>query len=140
MEKLPQATPQEKPSLPLEGRSILWVDDRPSANSYERNYLKELGASITQSLSTQDAKAKVDEASFDLIISDVGRKEGERHNLRAGYDLLNELMDRRPRIPVVFYTTSARTKLRQPEVVDYGAYVTDRPADLVDTVVHLLGR
>lgn len=34
LEKLVQATSQEKPSRPLEGRSILWVDDNPLGNTY----------------------------------------------------------------------------------------------------------
>ena len=59
LEKLVQAVPQERPARPLEGRSILWVDDQPARNVYESNYLRELGASITQSLSTEDAKTKL---------------------------------------------------------------------------------
>lgn len=98
--------------------------------------MNELGALITQAVSTEEAKAELKRSSFDLIISDVGRGD----NLRAGYDLLNELMKRRPRIPVVLYTTNAHRKLRQPEVLTYGASVTDRPADLIDAVVQLIGR
>jgi CheY-like chemotaxis protein len=140
LDKLVQAAPQEKPSKPLEGRSILWVDDTPANNAYETNYLKNLGASITPVLSTINAEAEVKRSSFNLIISDVARTEEGKVNRRAGYDLLTLLQDIRPQMPVVLYTKNAHRKLRVPEVVAYGAYVADTSSDLVNTVVHLIGR
>ena len=44
---------------PFHGKSILWVDDKPSNNTYESNLFRRLGANITTSLSTLDALKKM---------------------------------------------------------------------------------
>ena len=64
--------------------SILWVDDRPENNVYERQALEALGIRFTISTSTEDALVKLRQRTFDVIISDMGRPP----DLRAGYTLL----------------------------------------------------
>jgi CheY-like chemotaxis protein len=136
--KLSEAVQPRTAASPLTGRSILWVDDRPSGNVYESNLLKELGARVVSALSTNEALERLERASFDLIISDVHRIEDGEEKPTAGYDLLERLKRRLPKIPVVFYTTGASKKRTVPQVVDYGARVEDRPRDLVNTCVEEL--
>ncbi len=61
--------------------NILWVDDRPSNNIYERQALEALGISFTLAKSTEEALEKISKQSFDAIISDMGRPPDSR----AGY-------------------------------------------------------
>jgi PleD family two-component response regulator len=63
---------------------VLWVDDNPSNNYYERSALKALGIQFTLSTSTEDALAKVGSNKYDAIISDMSRPPDRR----AGYTLL----------------------------------------------------
>lgn len=64
---------------------VLWVDNLPSNNRYERTMLHALGMFVDLSTSTEDALAKVAaRGGYDVIISDMGRP----HDAQAGYTLL----------------------------------------------------
>lgn len=68
-------------------KEILWVDDRPENNVYERNTLEQYGLTFTLALSTLQALHCMEHNKFALIISDMGRKEGNRE----GYVLLDAI-------------------------------------------------
>ena len=59
-------------------KEILWVDDRPENNTYERNTLEQYGLAFTLALSTEQALKYMEYNDFALIISDMGRKEGKQ--------------------------------------------------------------
>jgi CheY-like chemotaxis protein len=71
----------------IEGSQVLWVDDRPNNNNYERHALEALGIKFVISTSTDDALSKLKLQHFDTIISDMGRPP----DAQAGYTLLDEL-------------------------------------------------
>jgi PleD family two-component response regulator len=48
-------SPESPAKTPLEGKRILWVDDKPENNTYESNLLARLGAKIEFSVSTKEA-------------------------------------------------------------------------------------
>jgi CheY-like chemotaxis protein len=81
---------------------ILWVDDNPSNNVYERRYLEKLGIEFTISISTDDAIGKMVRNHYDLIISDMGRPADPK----AGYTLLEELQRLSFNIPFIIYAGS----------------------------------
>ncbi len=67
------ALPSPRAQRRLQGARILWVDDRPDNNRFERQALEALGIDIDLSTSTDDALGKIRRRSYDLIISDMGR-------------------------------------------------------------------
>ena len=66
---------------------ILWVDDRPENNQYERQALEAIGLHCTLAQSTDEAIDKLALNEYAVIISDMGRREGPRE----GYVLLDRL-------------------------------------------------
>lgn len=91
-----------------EGKKILWVDDRPSNNIYERNAMEAYGVKFTLALNTGEALAKLRKEDFDAIISDMGRPPDSQ----AGYTLLDALRGSGDSTPFFIYAGS-----RAPEHV-----------------------
>jgi CheY-like chemotaxis protein len=114
------------------GRVILWVDDRPANNHFERQALQALGFSFVLANSTEEALEKVAAQQFDVIISDMGRPPDQR----AGYTLLGKLRDMGIRTPYIIYAGS-RAPEHQAESRRRGAVgTTNRPDDLVRLVLN----
>lgn len=55
---------------------ILWVDDRPENNTYERQAFEAMGIQFTLALSTDEAFERLSQVKYAAIISDMGRREG----------------------------------------------------------------
>ena len=114
--------------------TILWVDDLPDNNIYERQSLEVLGISFVLAKSTEGALARVKYQHFDLIISDMGRPPDPR----AGYTLLDSLRSAGNRVPFIIYSNS-----RDPEHIaesrSHGAIgCTNNPSELFEMVLHSL--
>src|SRR5260370_6827917 len=84
----------------LSDANVLWVDDRPQNNVYERGALEALGVGFTISLSTDDAIAKLKSKTFDLIISDMGTPPDQT----PAYTLLHHLQTTGNQPPSVIYS------------------------------------
>ena len=82
--------------------SILWVDDRPQNNAYERKAFEAVGISCTLALSTDEALRTLNHTAFSAIISDMGRVEGPRE----GYALLDAVRGRGIKTPYFIYAGS----------------------------------
>ena len=82
---------------------ILWVDDRPENNVYERRAFEAMGLRFTLALSTDEAFERLSQARYAAIISDMKRREGPRE----GYVLLDRLRKEGDRTPLFFYTASS---------------------------------
>jgi CheY-like chemotaxis protein len=107
---------REVPQQRLQNARILWVDDRPDNNRFERQALEALGIRIELSTSTDDALMMIRDGPYDLIISDMGRPPDER----AGYTLLDALRDDGDQTPFVIYAGSRAAKHVQ-EARQHGA-------------------
>ena len=81
---------------------ILWVDDRPENNVYERKAMESMGLEFTLALSTNEALDVLSTRRFAAIVSDMGRKEGPRE----GYTLLEALRTRDKSTPFFIYAGS----------------------------------
>jgi CheY-like chemotaxis protein len=81
---------------------VLWVDDRPENNVYERQAFEAQGIEFSLSLSTNDAIEQLKVNKFAVIISDMGRKEGAQE----GYVLLDKLRAQGDKTPFVIYAGS----------------------------------
>jgi CheY-like chemotaxis protein len=128
------ALPSPRSQRRLQGTRILWVDDRPNNNRFERQALRALGIEIDISTSTEDALEKVRNRSYDLIISDMGRPPDPR----AGYTLLDQLRRSGYQTPFVIYAGS-RAPEHVKEAQEHGALsTTNRPQELVTIVTNAL--
>ena len=139
VEKLPEASISSKPSaqsLPLSGRSILWVDDNPLNNVYEESIFKQLGATIKHATSTGQALHYLVPDTYDLIISDVHRDENGRSNPTAGYELLDDIRRQRIQVPFVFYISSVARVNSEKAKLARG--VVASPSKLQDLVLDIL--
>jgi CheY-like chemotaxis protein len=81
---------------------ILWVDDRPHNNTYERGAFESIGFKFVTALSTKEALGMLSHQRFAAIISDMGRNEGPRE----GYALLEALRNMEDQTPFFIYAGS----------------------------------
>jgi len=113
---------------------VLWVDERPSNNVYERRSLEALGVHFDISTSTDDALEKVERRAYDAIISDMGRPPDSR----AGYTLLEKLRGSGNMSPFVIYAGSNLPE-HKAEARKRGAQgSTNRPTELFELVLSSL--
>jgi CheY-like chemotaxis protein len=115
-------------------RNILWVDDRPANNTYEREALQSLGFEFTLARSTNEALQILEERRFGAIISDMGRSEGPRE----GYVLLEELRKKDTRTPYFIYAGSNAPAHKREAAARGAQGTTNMPRELVDMVVRAL--
>lgn len=95
--KVPRQTKHEKWK-----NRILWVDDRPDNNIYERQAFEAQGIEFSLALSTNEALEILKTNKFAAIISDMGRKEGPQE----GYVLLEKLRAMGDKTPFMIYAAS----------------------------------
>jgi CheY-like chemotaxis protein len=129
-----EALPDSRAQRRIQGSHVIWVDDRPDNNVFERKSLEAFGIIIDISISTQDALTRIRKGSFNLVISDMGRPP----DARAGYTLLDALRQSGDKIPFVIYASS-----RAPEHVresrEHGAIgCTNSPVELISMVTGVL--
>lgn len=114
--------------------SVLWVDDLPSNNVYERRTLEELGIRFTISTSTDDALGKLIRHRYDVIISDMGRPPDNR----AGYTLLEEARRMGIKSPFIIYASSDRPEHKAEAQMRGALGSTGTPSILFDLVKQAL--
>jgi len=114
--------------------TVLWVDDRPDNNVYERQSLEALGVTFVIATSTEEAMEKVRGSKFNVIISDMGRPPDPR----AGYTLLDQLRTDGHNTPFVIYAGSNAVE-HKAEARKRGALgSTNRASELFEYVVQAL--
>ncbi len=115
------------------GRSprVLWVDDRPSNNRYERAALEALGLTVHLSTSTEDALQRLTPGRYDLVISDMGRPPDKR----AGYTLLTALREGGDETPFVIYAASRKAQHFDQAVAHGAVGCTNLPRELTEMVL-----
>ena len=118
-------------SQQLAQATVLWVDDRPDNNLYERQALEQLGIQFTISTSTEDALEKLQHESFSVIISDMSRPPDDR----AGYTLLEEIRSRGTTTPFIIYAGSRGSKFTAETRRRGGLGTTNMPSELFEMVV-----
>lgn len=115
-------------------RRILWVDDRPDNNTYERQVFESLGLTFDLALSTDEALERLSSSRYSAIISDMGRREGPRE----GYRLLDAVRTSDTITPFFIYAGSNAPEHKR-EAAEHGAQgSTNRANELVDMVTQAL--
>jgi CheY-like chemotaxis protein len=115
-------------------RRILWVDDRPSNNTYERSAFEAMNVEITLALSTNEALEILAKRQFAAIISDMGRPEG----LRAGYALLESVRKKSLKTPFFIYAGENSPAHKQEAASRDAQGSTNDPQELFEMVVRVL--
>jgi len=129
-----KALPSPRAQRRLQGARVLWVDDKPVNNRYERQALEALGVDIDLSLSTEEALKSIRQRPYDLIISDMARPEDRQ----AGLTLLDELRESGNQTPYAIYA-GVMTPRTVGEAREHGAIgATDLPQELVTLVTNAL--
>lgn len=113
---------------------ILWVDDRPENNVYERQAMESMGLEFTLALSTTEALHVLSTRRFAAIISDMGRKEGPRE----GYALLEALRARDKSTPFFIYAGSNAPQHQREAALRGAQGSTYIAEDLVEMVTRSL--
>ncbi len=122
--------PASSSVIPRQRKSILWVDDRPNNNVYERAAFEAMGFNFTLALSTKEALKKLSDQRFAAIISDMGRREGPRE----GYVLLDALRSSGDETPFFIYAGSNSLETKR-EAAEHGAQgSTNSPQELFELV------
>lgn len=83
-------------------KQVLWVDDRPENNVWERKAFEAVGITFTLALNTKEGLDQLSRRKFSAVISDMGRREGPRE----GYSLLDAMRKRGDQTPLFFYAAS----------------------------------
>lgn len=119
-------------TLPL--ATILWVDDDPLNNLFERRAFATLGIFCDSYATNADAMAALQAGDYDVVVSDIGRGDLPE----TGWDTLDEVRSKQPEIPFVFYTINVDESLRERAAARGGSAVEELPDKLVGTVLELL--
>ena len=120
----------------LANMRVLWVDDKPDNNRYEREALEALGIRFVTARSTQEAMERLQRQHFDVIISDMGREPDER----AGYTLLDQARGEGYSVPFIIYSSS-RDASHVALARQRGAFgATNDPGELFELVLAALGK
>lgn len=115
----------------LHGATVLWVDDRPDNNRWEREALQALGVRFELSTTTEDALRLLARRSFDAVISDLSRGLDRR----AGLDLLDAIRRSDPTTPFFIYGGAQAVRSRE-EILAHGAQgCTSSPQELMAMVI-----
>ena len=112
---------------------ILWVDDRPENNTYERQAFETMGLRFTLALSTDEAFERLAQNKYAAIISDMGRREG--------YVLLDRLRKEGDRTPLFFYASSNAPEHKRETREHGGQGCTNNAQELFQMVTRaVIGR
>jgi CheY-like chemotaxis protein len=111
---------------------ILWVDDRPENNVYERRAFESQGIEFTLALSTNEALEILSSNKYAAIISDMGRKEGPQE----GYVLLEKLRTSGDNTPFFIYAGSDSSEHRRMALQHGAQGSTNKAQDLYEMVMN----
>jgi CheY-like chemotaxis protein len=124
-------TAQRASSVSLSGAKVLWVDDNPDNNRYEREALAQLGLQFVIATSNGEALQQLRSQVFNAVITDFARKDDPE----GGYTLLAEVKKTSPALPLIIYTGSFTAK-QESEAKGRGAYgETNSPVSLFELVI-----
>jgi CheY-like chemotaxis protein len=115
-------------------KKVLWVDDRPQNNVYERKTMEAMGLQFTLAESTDEALRILSTNRFAAIISDMGRREGSSE----GYKLLEAVRAKDTATPFFIYAGSRALQHRQEAALRGAQWTTNQAEELVEMVTRSL--
>jgi len=116
----------------LRGARLLWVDDHPENNAWERELFRSLGVVIVPVESTRSALACLQTETFDLVLSDIRRDDDSTDGVEGA----TQIHAAKPTVPILFYVQH----LTNPRVPEPASGITDEPNELLHLVLDRLER
>lgn len=127
-------------TIPRRAARVLWVDDRPSNNEFERKTLRPHGIVFDNVVSTAEAVEQLAHESYDLVITDLGRSHSSDRSQTAGASFLEHPAVTQGGPPVIVYASPWAVR-QKDELLRLGAKeVTASRQQLIDSVLGVLGR
>jgi CheY-like chemotaxis protein len=117
----------------VQGAQILWVDDNPDNNIYERSILRSLGIFVDLARTSAEALSMLSQTQYDVVISDMSRDGVADEGLR----FLAEMRERGLLRWTIFYIGRVDPERGVPA---YAFGITDRPDHLLHLVFDSLER
>lgn len=114
-------------------KEILWVDDNPDNNLYERYLFEASGIAVTSAQSTNEAMNLLNSHRYSAIISDMQRAEGGE----AGIALLQKIRNMNNNTPFFIYTGNKTPQKEEKTKENGGQGCTDSPEELYRMVLSL---
>jgi CheY-like chemotaxis protein len=117
----------------IHGRRVLWVDDQPSNNFYERMALAQMGLTVDVATTSEEGLSAATHLYPDVILSDIQR--GEQPD--AGLQFLHMVRNAGIATPLIFYVG----RLDRGRGAPAGAFdITDQPDEILHLVLDVLER
>jgi len=129
-----QTPPTRSPETDSWRNHVLWVDDRPNNNIYERRAFEAVGLRFTLALSTNEALDFLKRHKYAAIISDMGRREGARE----GYVLLDAIRRQGDQTPFLIYAGSNLPEHKREAAEHGGQGSTNNPQELFQMVMNAI--
>jgi CheY-like chemotaxis protein len=127
-------------STPRRAARVLWVDDNPSNNEHERKWLRPHGIVFDCVVSTDEALEQLTNETYDLVITDLGRRGSSDRSATAGAAFLEQPIVRNGGPPVIVYAGTWAV-IQRDELVRRGALdVMANREHLFAKVLEILGR
>ncbi len=128
----------EEPGQQSKGdrRTILWVEDKPDNNIFERQALQAYNIKLELAGSTGEALAKLRNAKFDAIISDMGTPSDSQ----AGYTLLEALRGSNDSTPYFIFGASPNPRRGEDPRRRKAQGLTNVSGELIADVLASLNR
>lgn len=123
-------------------RSVLWVDDHPENNVYERQAIERKGVLVHLARSTAEGleAARAATNPYDVVITDMGREEDGRSVGDAGLELLRQLRAGGFDVPVVVYASAGAVSRHRDEIMAAGAAGATSSATELLEILGQIGR
>lgn len=116
----------------LDGAHVLWIDDHPENNRWERSMLRAFSVHVTSVETTRSAMACLQTEAFDVVVSDIAREGRSDEGVRA----LAEFSVRAPGLPILLYVGYLNS-----DSVPRGAFgITNDPNELLHLLLDALER
>ena len=115
---------------------ILWVDDKPENNVYERKAFESQGIVFSLAESTNQALELLKKEKFAIIISDMARKEGPEE----GFILLEKIREKQSDIPFFIYVGSNLEEYKSIAIEKGAQGCTNMVKELYQMVMDTLQR
>jgi CheY-like chemotaxis protein len=116
----------------MRGARVLWVDDHPEHNAWERELFRSLGVVIVSVESTRSALACLETEPFDVVVSDIARDDESGDGVEGARQIRRAM----PSLPIVFYVGSLTSR----EVPEVASGITNDPNELLHLVLDRLER
>lgn len=126
------ASPLQESANARSRKLVLWVDDRPRNNSFLVESLQERGIRVDTALTTEEGMKKFRAMSYDYVISDMARPEGER----AGITLAREIRKLSTSVPIYIFCGRFAARTLRGESLEAG--INDITSSATTLMSHLL--